>query len=89
MTETEIEELQRSSLAMYLGLDSLYKLHAEVELEGDDKQVAACAHCSALANGIVAYPCPSVQILLVDFVNVVDEAISETSEPAESEEPSS
>jgi hypothetical protein len=74
MTETEIEELQRSSLAMYLGLDSLYKLHAEIELE----ETQACAHCSAMADGVVAYPCPSVQIMLNDFEDVIEEAISES-----------
>jgi hypothetical protein len=70
MTETEIQELQRSALVMYLGIDALYKLHAEVEVEGSD----ACAHCSAIADGIVAYPCPSVQVLLTDFEELVDEA---------------
>ena len=80
INETEFEELKRSSLAMYLGLDSLYRLHAEVELEGSQ----ACAHCSALADGIVAYPCPSVQILLTDFFDAID-----SSESVESEELSS
>lgn len=89
MTETEIEELQRSSLAMYLGLDALFKLHAEVELPNEDEQVQACAHCSAVADGIVAYPCPSMQIMLTDFVELIEESTSETSELAESEEPSS
>lgn len=83
MTETEIKELQRSSLVMYLGIDALYKLHAEVEVEGSQ----ACAHCSAIADGIVAYPCPSIQVMLTDFDELVDEATS-ASEPSESLEPS-
>lgn len=82
----DIETLQRTAVALYVGLDAVMKLHVEVELEGNEEKVAGCAHCSALANGVVAYPCPTVQILLTD---VFDESTFETSEPAESEEPSS
>jgi hypothetical protein len=89
MQETEIEELKRSSLIMFIGLDSLYNLHAEVELEGNDGAVAACAHCSALADGVIAYPCPSVEILMMDPLSELEETISEISEPAEAEQPSS
>lgn len=67
METQELETLQKTSVAMYLALDSLYKLHAEVELEGNDESVTACAHCSALADGAVRYPCPSVHVLLTDF----------------------
>lgn len=85
INETDLEELKRSSIAMYLGLDALDQLHAEVTLDGNDGPELACAHCSALANGIVIYPCPSVQVLLTDFFD----ATSETSESAEAEQPSS
>ena len=88
MTETQIEELQRTSLAMFLGLSALYELHADVTLEGNDGPELACEHCSHLADAVVVYPCPSIQILLTDFPDMVDEATSETSEPAESAEPS-
>jgi hypothetical protein len=67
METKELETLQKTSVAMYLALDSLYQLHAEVELEGNDETVKACAHCSAIANGVVNYPCPSVHVLLTDF----------------------
>lgn len=67
METQELETLQKTSVAMYLALDSLYQLHAEVELEGNDGAVKACAHCSALADGVVNYPCPSVHVLLTDF----------------------
>ena len=67
METQELETLQKTSVAMYLALDSLYQLHAEVELEGNDGAVKACAHCSALADGGVNYPCPSVHVLLTDF----------------------
>jgi hypothetical protein len=82
MQETDFETLRQTSLVMYLALDTLYNLHSEVELEGDEGPVKSCVHCSALADGIVAYPCPSVQVLLTDFTE-------EPSEPAESEELSS
>lgn len=84
MNETEL--LKETAMALYVGMEMLMNLHTEVELENDDENVAACAHCSALADGIVAYPCPSVQILLTD---VMEEVTSETSEPVESEELSS
>ena len=67
METQEIETLQKTSVAMYLALDSLYKLHAEVEIEGNDNSVTSCAHCSALADAAVRYPCPSVHVLLTDF----------------------
>lgn len=67
MDQQEIETLQKTSVGMYLALNSLYELHAEVELEGNEGPVAACAHCSALADAAVAYPCPSVHVLLTDF----------------------
>jgi hypothetical protein len=84
MEETTIKELQDSALAMYLGLDALYTLHSEVTLASENGDVTSCVHCSALADGIVAYPCPSVQVLLTDFQEIIDQS----SEPAESEEPS-
>jgi hypothetical protein len=84
MEETTIKELQDSALAMYLGLNALYELHSEVELDSESEKVASCLHCSALADGIVAYPCPSVQVLLTDFQEIIDQSF----EPAESEEPS-
>lgn len=84
MQETELELLQRTSMAMYLGMDALYQLHADVTLDGNDGPELACAHCSQIADAVVVYPCPSVQILMTDFFDVT----SETSEPAESAEPS-
>ncbi len=78
------ELLRETALALYLGVEMLSNLHCEVELEGNDGKVEACAHCSALADGIVAYPCPTVQILLTD---VIEEATS-ASETSESLEPS-
>lgn len=82
MEETNIEEIQTTAIALYVAMETLNKLHEAMEMEGNDGMVEGCAHCSALADGIIAYPCPTVQVLLTDF-------ISGTSEPAESEEPSS
>lgn len=79
MTEQEtIEQLKQAGFQMFTALTVLNALHHEVEKEG----VIVCAHCSALADAIVHYPCPTVQVLLNDVV------IPETSEPSESEEPS-
>jgi hypothetical protein len=88
MNEIELQELQRSSLAMYLGLSALYELHAEVQKEGNDGPELACSHCSDLAEAVVVYPCPSIQVLLTDFEGLIGDATSETSETSESEEPS-
>jgi len=86
METQEIETLQKTSVAMYLALDSLYKLHAEVELEGNDDSVTSCAHCSALADAAVRYPCPSVHVLLTDFfTDELSSQLGESQEPASSE----
>lgn len=83
MQEMDKELLQETAMALYVGVSMLNDLHAEVELEGNEgEKVAACAHCSALADGIVAYPCPSIQILLTDVAGGLD-ATSEPSVPAE------
>lgn len=71
--ETKEQTLQQASIALYLALNTLYQLHLEVELEGNDGQLSACAHCSQLADATVSYPCPSVQILLTDFVEMQEE----------------
>jgi hypothetical protein len=83
MNETELQELQRSSLAMYLGLSALYELHAEVQKEGNDGPELACSHCSDLAEALVVYPCPSIQVLLTDFEGLISETTSEFSEEPE------
>jgi hypothetical protein len=49
---------------MYAALNSIYQLHEETPLiEG-----AVCRHCSKIADGNLAYPCPTVQILFNDFI---------------------
>lgn len=76
--EETIDQLKQAGLQMFTALTVLNALHHEVE----DGDAIVCAHCSALADAIVHYPCPTVQVLLNDVV------IPETSELSESEEPS-
>lgn len=77
MNEQEIEAMKAGAAVMYAALNSIYQLHEETELvEG-----AVCRHCSKLADGNVAYPCPTVTLLFNDFIG--SEATSESSSPAE------
>ncbi len=76
--EETIEQLKQAGFQMFTALTVLNALHHEAERD----DVVVCAHCSALADAIVEYPCPTVQVLLNDVT------IPETSETAESEEPS-
>lgn len=80
MQETAFEEVRRASTAMYLALEAVNQLHNETELEGKE----VCAHCSAIADGLVAYPCATIQVLFTDFFEA-----TEPFEPSESEELSS
>lgn len=74
MDETNIEDIQRTAIALYVAMETLNKLHEAMEMEGNDGMVEGCAHCSALADGIIAYPCPTVQVLLTDFISEPEEA---------------
>lgn len=81
MTEQEtIDQLKAAGLQMYTALTVLNALHHEEEVTEEDKTYIVCAHCSALADAFVQYPCPTVEVLLNDV-----EVPTETSEPAESE----
>jgi hypothetical protein len=94
MTETEqatqIANLQASAYIMFNTLNGVYQLHTVVALEPEDgdKAIDACEHCSEIAEAIVHYPCPTVQILLQDMV--VDEVApeEETAEPEETSQQS-
>jgi hypothetical protein len=50
----------------------------EMEGENSSEPIEGCKHCSAIADAIVHYPCPTVQILLQDF---------QAEEPANEETP--
>jgi hypothetical protein len=71
MDENEVEAIKAGAAVMYSALNSIYQLHEETALvEG-----SVCRHCSKLADGNVAYPCPTVQILFNDFIG--EESTSE------------
>lgn len=67
MDQNEIDALKAGATIMYDTLNTIFLLHDMEELEGNEGMVEGCKHCSALAEAIVHYPCPTVQILLQDF----------------------
>jgi hypothetical protein len=80
MTETNAS-LENSARIMFATLNNVYQLHAITELETEnDEMVEGCIHCSAIAEAIVHYPCPTVQLLLSDMVV---EAPADEETPAE------
>lgn len=82
MSDSEtIEQLKTAGLQMYTALTLLNTLHDEETVEHEGETYIVCSHCSALADGYVRYPCPTIEILAMQVT-------SETSEPAESQEPS-
>jgi hypothetical protein len=80
MDEKELEALKLGATLMYDTLNNVFLLHDMEEMEGDNtaEPIEGCKHCSAIADAIVHYPCPTVQLLLRDF---------ETEEPANEETP--
>jgi hypothetical protein len=71
MNETEIEALKKGAGVLYQTLQNVALLHEIDTAEG-------CTHCTALAGESVAYPCPTIRLVLNDF------EIEETEEnPAE------
>jgi hypothetical protein len=78
MDEKQIDALKAGATLMYETLSAVLTLHdvEPMDSENSDEQIEGCRHCSAIAEAIVHYPCPTVQILLQDF----------TVEPAEDEE---
>jgi hypothetical protein len=75
--QNDFEAVKAGAAVMYAALNSIYQLHEETPLvEG-----AVCRHCSKLADGNVAYPCPTVQILFNDFIG--EESTSEMPSPVE------
>lgn len=81
MEQNEIDALKAGAALMYETLNTVFLLHDMEEMEGENtaEPIEGCKHCSAIADAIVHYPCPTVQILLQDFV--VDPENEET--PAE------
>jgi hypothetical protein len=68
MTETN-PSIEHSARIMFATLNNVYQLHEIVELEAEDEtKLDGCGHCSAIAEAIVHYPCPTVRVLLEDMV---------------------
>lgn len=69
MDEKELEALKLGASLMYETLNTVFLLHDSEEMEGENtaEAIEGCKHCSALADAIVHYPCPTVQLLLQDF----------------------
>lgn len=82
MTETNTA-LETSARIMFITLNNTFQLHDLVQLEPEegDKAIDACSHCSEIANAIIHYPCPTVQILTVSMAVQPDSEDEET--PAE------
>lgn len=70
MNETEIEALKKGAGVLYQTLQNVALLHEIDTAEG-------CTHCSALAGESIAYPCPTIRLVLNDF------EIEEEETPAE------
>lgn len=70
MTETNTSALEASARIMFATLNTIFQLHdiVQIEPEEGDKAVDACQHCSEIAEAIIHYPCPTVQILTADMV---------------------
>jgi hypothetical protein len=69
VNEQELTALKTGAALMYETLNTIFLLHdmEEMEAENSSEPIEGCKHCSAIADAIVHYPCPTVQILLQDF----------------------
>lgn len=68
MTETNTA-LATSAKIMFVTLNNIFQLHdlTELEPEEGDKAIEACGHCSEIADAIVHYPCPTVNVLTANM----------------------
>jgi hypothetical protein len=77
-----VDQLRTGSYLMFQTLQMIAGLHDVTELEDSDGVVNdACEHCSEINGGIVVFPCPTIQVLMSDFV--IEDAAAE--EPAAEE----
>jgi hypothetical protein len=74
-----IDAIKAGAVLMFDALNKIYALHdvEALEPEEGDSTIDGCGHCSELANEIIHYPCPTVQILLADMVPEESEAEEE------------
>lgn len=79
-----IDAIKAGAVLMYEALNRIYTLHDVEPLESESNgTLDGCLHCSNLAQAIIEYPCPTVQILLANMVP--DETTSD--DEAEKSEP--
>lgn len=67
MEQQEIDALKKGAAVLYQTANNIATLHASTMLEGEDGEIEGCEHCSAIAEAIVHYPCPTMRLLLNDF----------------------
>ncbi len=66
---SQVDNLKAGAAVIFSALQQVYALHEISEAVAEDEtKHEVCGHCSALAEAVVAYPCPTVKILLDDFV---------------------
>jgi hypothetical protein len=70
--EATVERLKLGSAILYNVIQDIYNLHEIEEWKNDPEDTeeapqTVCSHCSEICEAPVLYPCPTVQILLVEF----------------------
>lgn len=73
--------LKASASIMFTTLNRVNQLHASNFMEGETGPIEACQHCSEIADAIVHFPCPTVQVL-TEYM-VVEEQPENEETPAE------
>lgn len=73
--------LKNSAAIMFTTLNKVNQLHTSTLIEGEADVIEACAHCSEIADAIVHFPCPTVQVL-TEYM-VVEEQPENEETPAE------
>jgi hypothetical protein len=65
-----IDAIKAGAILMFEALNKIYALHDVESMEPEDgsEAIDGCAHCSELAQAIIHYPCPTVEILMNDMV---------------------
>lgn len=68
MNETQIDALKKGAGVLYQTLQNVASLH-ESAVAGyeEGEEVLACFHCTSIAGEPIAYPCPTIRVVLNDF----------------------
>lgn len=68
MQNNDIDALKKGAAVLYQTLQNVALLHDATEIENDSgEMIEGCEHCSAIAEAIVHYPCPTMRLVLNDF----------------------